>query len=405
MKKICVLLLLFVLMGCEKTNVFVSTSGRLKDIKEVNTVSSDIVTSLNNFAFNMYDELSKNTNNMFISPTSIYLAMGMVYNGANGDTQEEMANVLNIGNMSLKDFNQLSRDLQYLILGYKNTKIELANSIWIRDTFSESIKNDFINNNKDYFGAMISALDFNNSSSKNIINDWVSKNTKGKIKDAIEGKIDSSTIMILINTIYFKAAWENQFDDAYTIRDNFNGKNGVENVDIMRQTKTFKYTENDLMQAILLPYEDSKTSMFIILPKGNLKDLNLSNDNFMNVIDEMNNKSSYVALSMPKIKMDYSVKLNEILAKLGMPSAFNKADFSKMTDEDVLISDVTHKTFLNIDENGTEAAAMTKVDMDLTSVMEDKPKEMNINRPFMFGIIDNSSKAILFLGHIYDVKE
>lgn len=403
MKKIYILVLLFVLIGCEKNSVFVSTTGRLKDIKEVNTIDNSIVTNLNTFAFNMYDNLSGN--NMFISPTSIYLALGTVYNGAAGDTQKEMEDVLNIKDMSLNEFNKLCRDLQYLILGYDNTKIELANSIWIRNSFSKSVKDDFINNNKEYFGTMISDLDFNKSSAKNTINNWINKNTKGRIKDAIEGNIDSSTIMILINTIYFKASWENQFDVDYTIKGNFNGINGINKVDMMRQTETFKYMENDLLQAILLPYEDDRTSMFIILPKGNLNDLKIDNDSFENIIDEVNKNSSRVILTMPKIEMDYNVKLNEILAKLGMPSAFDKADFSKMTDKDILISDITHKTFLNIDENGTEAAAMTKINMDVTSVMEDEPKEMNVDHPFMFGIIDNDSKAILFLGNINDVNQ
>ncbi|MDD2490167.1 MAG: serpin family protein [Bacilli bacterium] len=383
-----------------------STPGHLTNIKPVKQLNDQSMIKLNNFAFKLYDELYKEHENMFISPVSIYLALGMTYNGAGGNTALEMGKVLEADNISLEQFNKLNRDLQYLILGYEKSKIELANSIWIRDTYEQKVKVNFLNQNKTYYGAMVSGLDFNNPKAKDTINNWVQKNTKKRIKEAITGEIDPSTIMFLINTIYFKADWLNPFIANDTSEQEFHTPNGIKTVKMMNKIDKIGYTEDKLLKAVLLPYKDNKTSMFIILPNNEFNSINLNSNMISELIKQMKNNQVNVNLRMPKVKIEYDTLLKKPLMDLGMVDAWNgDADFSKMADDAIVdgihIEDVTHKTFLAIDEKGTEAAAMTKVEMRLTS---DRlvDYEMNINRPFILGVIDNDSEAILFLGNIME---
>jgi serpin B len=414
MKKINLLLLsIFVLLitACTwgiKTVVIASTPGHLTSINKISTLNTKTVTNLNTFAINLYNELYSSDDNLFISPASIYLALGMTYNGANGSTKEEMARVLGANNISLNEFNILSRDLQYLMLGYENSKFELANSIWIRDTYNNLVKRDFIDRNKNYYGAMITSLDFNNPMAKTAINNWVNKNTHGRIKTAIDEDINPLTVMFLINTIYFKADWKVPFEKEKTISGSFNNANEIINVDMMNKVDKLGYVENDKLQGVLLPYNDSKTSMFILLPKNQSIISNLNADNIQSLITEMNNNKVDINLSMPKVKVEYVSSLKEPLSNLGMSHAFSGiADFSLMaenaTEDGLYISDITHKSFLAIDGKGTEAAAMTKVTMDKTAMPISK-YNMKVDHPFVLGIIDNESKAILFLGFICSPK-
>ncbi len=408
-KNIFVMTLCFLLLtGCvfnARMNVISSTPGRLTNIRKINNLDRRTSDLFNNFAINIYNELYEMNENLFISPASIYLALAMTYNGANGQTATEMANVLGSGDLSLEQFNQLSRDLQYLILGYEKTKFELANSIWIRDTFEEFVNKDFLNRNKEYYGAMISALDFNDSRAKNTINNWVNKNTKGRIKKAIENDINPLTVMFLINTIYFKADWKTPFEKNKTTDSVFYTIDGEKNIKMMNSINQYGYVENDILQGIMLPYNDNQTSMIVLLPKDDIVDINLNANNINDLINYMKNNKATVSVSMPKIKMEYEKNLKEPLSRLGMPTSFTSlADFSNMAtnaaESGLHIADVAHKSFLAIDEKGTEAAAMTKVQMDVTS-MPQIDYTMNINRPYIFAIIDNNSNTILFIGTIF----
>jgi serine protease inhibitor len=402
-KSLIVISCLLMLTGCffHKVNYIVSSPGHLTSVRKITKLDDRMPKLLNDFAINLYEELYEADKNLFISPASIYLALGMTYNGANGDTALEMAKVLGIEDMSLTDFNELSRDLQYLMLGYEKTKFELANSIWIRDTYEELVKDDFLDRNKEYYGAMISAIDFDDPKAKDTINYWVNKNTKGRIKKAIEEPIHPLTVMFLINTIYFKADWQVKFDPRMTIDDSFHTVDKTKTVKMMNKIDNLGYIEDDMIQGVMLPYNDGKTSMIILLPKDADK-VNLSNlDEWIN---KMKNNKVSVNLKMPRVKVEYETSLEEPLSKLGMPNSFTGlADFSKMADKaqehGLHIADVTHKSFLAIDEKGTEAAAMTKVEMKVESAPQ-ADYIMHVNRPFVLGIIDNDSESLLFLGRI-----
>ena len=387
-------------------NVLSSDLGYLSDLKIIKKFNSEGAISLNNFAFNLYDQLFQKDKNVFISPVSVYLALSMTYNGAAEKTALEMGNVLETGNLSLEEFNELNRDLQFLILGYKNSKIELANSIWIRDSYQEAVKEDFLKRNKMYYGAMVSSLDFNNQRAVETINNWVKKNTNNRIKEAITGEIDPLTEMFLINTIYFKSDWLNLFKKGNTSKKDFNTPHGLKKVQMMSKNDKIGYVENDQLKAVLLPYKDQKTSMFIILPENKLEDLLLDSNIISDLIKEMKDNQVEVDLSMPRMKIDYEISLKESLMKMGMIEAWSsQADFSKMSslalEKGLHIDDIEHKTFLEVNEKGTEAAGMTSVLMEDTAFM-DKSYKMYIDRPFVLGIIDHESEVVLFLGNIVD---
>ena len=207
--------------------------------------------------------------------------------------------------------------------------------------------------------------------------------------------------MFLINTIYFKADWQVKFDPQVTTDDSFHTVDKTKTVKMMNKIDNLGYIEDDMIQGVMLPYNDGKTSMIILLPKDADK-VNLSNlDEWIN---KMKNNKVSVNLKMPRVKVEYETSLEEPLSKLGMPNSFTGlADFSKMADKaqehGLHIADVTHKSFLAIDEKGTEAAAMTKVEMKVESAPQ-ADYIMHVNRPFVLGIIDNDSESLLFLGRI-----
>lgn len=413
MKKISLLItFLLFLTSCTlgmKMDELVKTPGHLTIINTVEEIDERIVDNLNSFAMKLYNELYETNKNVFISPASIYLALGMTYNGAEHNTALEMGELLEAKGMTLEKFNKLNHDLQSLMLGYEKSNFELANSIWIRDTYKDFVKEDFLNQNMEYYGAMVSSLDFNNPKAKDTINRWVSKNTKGRIKKGIDDEIHPLTVMFLINTIYFKANWEKTFEAHDTKEGNFYNLDNVNTVELMTKIDILGYTENDLLQGVILPYEDKKTSMFILCPKEDLTNLSLSVQDITVLVQDMNDNKVSVNLSMPKVKLEYEVGLKEHLINLGMKDAWDgSADFSKMADnaveEGLHIADITHKSFLAIDEKGTEAAAMTKVEMRLESApMSDYV--MIVDKPYLIGIIDNKSGALLFLGSIYNPSE
>ena len=382
-------------------SVLANTPGHLTKIDYTASIDSSEANRLNTFAVELYKQLYKDNENLFISPASIYLALGMIYNGANGKTAEEMANVLDATGLSLDEFNNLSCDLQNVIIGNDKSKFELANSIWMRDSFKDVVKQSFLDRDKEYYGAMVASLDFNKASSVNTINNWVKDNTKGKITKAIDGSIDPTTVMYLINTIYFKANWKEPFEANKTQEADFTTPNETKKVKMMNAEIYQGYIENDLLQGVMLPYEDNKTSMFILLPKENQPNFQseITTENLTTWINQMKSKRVAVNLELPKINLEYDTNLIPALYAMGMSAAFGDgANFSNMADAGLYIGEAEHKSFLAVDEKGTEAAAMTNVamhggDMIITN-------NMIINHPFILGIVDDNSGAILFLGSI-----
>jgi serpin B len=382
----------------------VNKNSQIYSMNNKQNIDANLIESNRQFAFKLFKTLNtiNGEDNLFISPTSVAIALTLLYNGADGITKEEMAKTLKIQGLSLAQINQNYRDLQQLLISQQELELSIANSLWIRQDFP--IKQTFIDTNKKYFQAEVTELDFNKPEAKNIINNWVNNATGEKIPEIVDS-IKPDDVLFLINAIYFQSNWQKEFDAKLTQNQPFFSANG-KTIDypLMSQTGDFNYHENQDFQLINLPYgESGKMSMYILLPQ---KEVNLTT-----IINKLNDehwqewRSQLIRkkglISIPKFTLKYETKLNKTLENLGMKTAFNNyADFSQLTEEKVAVSEVKHKTFIKVDEKGTEAAAVTSIGIRATSMPVDSPFQMIVNRPFFYVIQDNETGVILFMGNI-----
>ncbi|WP_062352896.1 serpin family protein [Bacillus kwashiorkori] len=392
-KKIASIALILILAAC-------STSGKANFSKDDYKMVTD---ASNQFAFDLLDELRllKEENTLF-SPISVHLALAMTYNGAATETKEQMASVLHIDQLQLEEVNRAYASFLNKVSNKKaKVKLSIGNSIWLKEGYP--FVDDFINDTKNYYDATVREVDMQNPKTADEINKWVRESTKKKIDKIIDDSIDPNTVAYLINAIYFNGHWQKPFDKKRTYEDEF-FINGTENVrhPFMFQEGSYRYFESDLFQAIDLPYSGNEMSMIILLPKEgqHLTDLyeNMSFENWNNWKTQLHEMEGTIKL--PKFKMEYDVQLNEPLMNLGMEIAFSGgADFSKMVENGgVFIDEVKHKSFIDVNEKGTEAAAVTSVAVKETAAMDSF--QMIVNRPFFFAIQDNDSGLILFMGEV-----
>ena len=370
-----------------------------------------ISSSNNQLGFELLSDVEANADgNIFISPTSLFMALSMIYNGADGVTKEEMAQVLHVDGMNANDLNKANASLiSMLYHDSKQIQLNIANSIWLNKNFH--FQTDFAQNTRDYFNANIQEIDPSDSKSPKMINDWVKKSTNHKIKEIIDSPLDPDLVTILINAIYFKGSWKDEFDKKQTEKRTFHLEEGAtKEVSLMKLNKKFLYLENELFQAISLPYSNGDMSMKVFLPKENLSleefKNSLTTENSQEWISQFHKEEGTILL--PKFQMEYEVVLNETLKKLGMITAFEKeANFTKVIEENdpLRISLVKQKTFIDVNEEGTEAAAVTSIQMEKTSAPIDSPFYMEVNRPFFFTISDDSTNTILFMGAIVNPVE
>lgn len=404
MKKLKILfpLLIIFIAGCETSSQF----NNEIPMRELTPSEKLLVNSADNFALNIfkkiaYDEPGKN---VFISPLSISMALGMTLNGAEGNTYEAMRNALSLSGITQQEINESYQSLIQLLTKIDSKVImQIANSIWYRNTIP--VKPDFIETNKKYFNAVINPMNFNDPATVNIINNWVKESTNGKI-DKIVDKIDPQTIMYLINAIYFKGTWQYQFDKNKTVDDFFKKESGeLVQCKMMNLETDFYVSSNDTFTMLDLPYGKGNFSMTILLPAKDkqLKDVinTLTNSLWNNSINNLSKMKKQ--LYMPKFKMEYKIKLNETLKALGMEIAFDpyNANFKKIYEGvgNAYISDVDHKTFVDVNEEGTEAAAVTSVTIGVTSILDNI---IRLDRPFVFVIREKNSGCILFIGKLED---
>jgi serpin B len=280
-------------------------------------------------------------------------------------------------------------------------KCQIANSIWHRDDMI--FEQSFVNLNKKYFDALVSGLDFNDPNAKNIINAWVDQNTNGKIKEIVE-RINRDDVMFLINAIYFKGIWKYQFDEKQTSDALFTlPDNSQIPCKMMAQTGEFQYFANVQFQAIDLPYGDELFRMVVILPTASVDIdeliLELDQNQWNQWLGSFQKEKGTIFL--PRFKLEYKLKMNDVLIALGMGVAFSgSADFTRMyRSRSLKISEVNHKSFVEVNEEGTEATAVTSVVIDRTST---SGFVMRVDRPFVFAIRENHSGTILFIGKIVD---
>jgi len=381
------------------------------DARELTSLEKRLVESDNQFGLKLFREVNKAEadKNLFISPLSVSMALGMTLNGANGETQEAMERTLELAGMSTEEINQSYQSLIAMLTQLDPKVIfEIANSIWYREgwTFEQS----FIDVNQTYFDAIVRALNFDDPQSVDIINGWVSDKTHGKIKTIINN-LPSELVMLLVNAIYFKGTWQYEFDKEMTRDDQFHLSDGsFKSCKMMIQTCEFDYQETEEFQAIDLPYGDGQFSMTVFLPKPEI-----AVDELVTKFNDVNwsawlshfSKDS-VTLQLPKFKLEYKTFLNHMLTNLGMGVAFEpyQADFSRMHPlAQLFISFVLHKTFVEVDEEGTEAAAVTAVGIGVVSVGPERQiKFMRVDRPFVVVIREHHSNTILFIGKIVEPK-
>jgi serpin B len=364
------------------------------------------------FAFELYQSLKGEEGNLFYSPYSISLALAMTYAGARGETAQQMVDTLQF--LLEQDrlhpaFNWLDAELASRGEGAagkdgEGFKLNIVNAIWGQKDYE--FLSDFLDVLAENYGAGLRILDFitETEASRLAINQWVSDQTEGRIKDLIpQGAIDEWTRLVLTNAIYFNAAWAYPFDEDMTADGPFYLLDGGQvTVPMMRQTGLFNYTEGEGYQAIELPYDGGELSMVILLPEAGQFETFEESLQSQQVYDVISNlQPTEVALTMPKFEFDSEFSLKDTLAEMGMPIAFSgEADFSGMTGNPGLaISDVLHKAFVSVDEAGTEAAAATAVIVG-ESGMPGQLVEVTIDRPFIFLIRDIETGAILFVGRV-----
>lgn len=394
--------ILFTLSCQQITDPITKSTKRPLTNQEIALVSSD-----NRFGIKIFKQIaaSQPDSNIFISPLSISLALGMTLNGALDETRQAMEQTLELQGLSQQEINEAYLTLIELLMQLDPAVIfQIANSIWYR--LGIDVKQSFLDVNRHYFKARIEGLDFDNPSSVDVINQWVNDQTNGRIKKIIN-QINPEDLMYLINAIYFKGDWTYLFNKDLTQTANFYGLAGsVYPCQLMHQENEFLYLQNDDFQAVDLPYGNGAFRMAIFLP--------LTGRNLSELIASLTNEKlnewlhSFVScpgiVEFPKIKLEYKLELKQVLSQLGMNIAFDpdRANFKNIYEgpENAYISRVFHKTFVQIDEEGTEAAAVTVVVISSTSVGGNNGFYMRVDRPYFFVLHDTHSNTILFIGQI-----
>lgn len=398
--------------SCDKNATDIDQHNGPDPIKiELRSNEKAMVASDQEFAFEFFskvfaEEAKKEDKNFMVSPFSLSMALAMTWNGAAGETKKDMQQTLKMKGDNDDDINGYYKKLKEALLKTDpKTKLTIENAIFTNEQIA--IKPKFIETNTEYYNAKVQSVDFSNSATKDLINKWASDNTNGLIEKVIDST-DPRDLMYLLNAIYFKGTWTTQFETKNTSKKPFTYENGTQTqVDMMTQTSEFNYTEDETMQVVQLPYGNQAFSMLVLLPKNGKKQTDvvtaLEKDNYwQNTVSRL--RSAKVDLFLPKFKTEYSKKLNQVLIDMGMGIAFdgNEADFSEMSDARANIAFVQQDTYISTDEEGTEAAAVTTVGMEVTSFDPDKPRKVvfNANKPFLYVIQENSTGAILFMGAV-----
>ncbi|MGE5124317.1 MAG: serpin family protein [Acidobacteriaceae bacterium] len=371
------------------------------------------------FTMDLYHQLASRPGNLFYSPYSISQAMAMVYGGARGRTEQQMALGMHFSLPQVRlhpAFNALDLELasraEAVKEGGQGFQLNIANATWGQSGFP--FLSSYLDLLATNYGAGLQAVDFANNpeGARQEINDWVAKQTQDKIKDIVpEGDIDTLTRLVLANAIYFKASWMLPFQKSATQDTPFTMLDGSQvTVPMMSLDENkLSYQKGDDYQAVALPYVDGKVSMLLLVPdagKFNQFQASLDASKLKSIMDNL--LTNAVILKMPRFSVESSFSLGDTLANMGMPDAFtaSQADFSGMDGlRDLYISSVIHKAYASVDEDGTEAAAATIAIMSLTGISQGEPVSLTIDRPFIFIIYDRPTQSILFAGRVTNPGE
>jgi serpin B len=359
------------------------------------------------FAFDLFQQIVQKQPgaNIFISPFSVSTVLQMIDYGAVGMTKQEMVHVLHIDGLEADILNSAARSLNQSLKSQTNVTLELANAIWYKQGIP--LKSGFVSVNQEFFGAELGAVNFDSPQSAQTINGWADRSTHGKIQDVVRWPFDPATRVVLANAIYFKGKWERPFDKKETTPHLFSPARGAQKkVPTMWRRGRLAYQSGDDFQAVRLPYAGRRLWMDVFLPS--------TNSNLTKLIGRFNapgERDRMLAefmvrqgtLALPRFKLEYNVRLNDSLQSLGMKRAFLGADFSAMSYESLEVSEVKQKSYVEVNEEGTEAAAVTTGIMQTTAILRPQPPfEMVVDRPFFFVIVDNQTQTVLFMGALND---
>ena len=371
-------------------------------------ISGEVQEALLDFSWNLLRETGKDSGNIMISAPSVYQALGMTLNGAAGETKEAMLKALSAQDLKLEDINAGLGSWNDLLLNKESKSkvdIQIANSIWVQKGYE--VNPEFLQANKDYYEAGIRSLDFADPKAPETVNQWVKDKTKGTIDKIVE-KMDPDLRLYLINAIYFKGQWIEPFQENSTYTGPFAAPSGSVEASFMRRADDIEFIQGKGAVGVVLPYEDERFAFVGLLPaegqspRDFIKETTI--EDFLSLINTKQVK--YLELSLPKFETGYENQLNDELTALGMGIAFEpwKADFTLMNKNqtrELYIGEVKHKTYIKIDEKGTEASAVTGVGVKLTSMPVDVT-EVVFDRPFIYAIMDLKTGIPLFIGIMDD---
>jgi len=406
MKKTFALLCIVCLVSFASCNSVETEPNENKKI-ELDSKSAQLVEANNEFGLELFRKIrdASEEENLMISPLSISLALGMAYNGADGDTKTEMEEVLRVNGLTPEQINLSYQMLVEALQSLDEDVIfEIANAIYYMNSFP--VKQEFIDLNKNYYDAEVDDLDFSSPTALETINGWVAEKTHDKITKIID-QLSPDARMVLLNAIYFYGTWAKEFDEDGTKMKDFTTANGtVKEVETMSKEDKLPYASNDLFSAVQIPYGTGQYNMTILLPQsgktsGDVIEA-LNNENWKNWSEDFE-ETDHVVVNLPRYKFGFEKGLNDILKEMGMIKAFSdtEADFSNISDQFLYISSVIHKTYIDVNETGTEAAAVTAVVIEATSTGNEPPRiYFIVNRPFVFAITEKDTNAILFIGEV-----
>lgn len=392
------------------TDGAVGNSAYISDPKASAEELQKLAHASNQFAIDLYQRLVDKEGNLIYSPFSIYQALLMTYAGAEGETAQQMMDVLGVtdNNEIHNVMNTLKLTLQaeptYTIEGMQPLIFNVANALWVQKDFH--FEQVFLDKLMANYAAGLALVDFNKpDEARDLINHWVEVRTNEKIKELIPtGMLNEMTRLVLTNAVYFKGAWTNRFAPARNTQEEFTSLNGAKSkVEMMNNSFTgAAFVEKDY-SVVSLPYEGGNFAMMAVLPADFASFQTTMNADLLNeILQKLTESHTMVHLTMPKFSFESSIDLGETLPAMGMSDAFdiNNADFSGMTGgKDLYISDVVHQAFIDVNEDGTEAAAATMVSMAPTS-MPGEAITLRLDRPFIYLIYNTQTNAVVFMGHV-----
>jgi serpin B len=402
------------LLSLLTTCLVLSLGAPAAEMKTMATTDQTAAVEGNNaFAVALYGQLRSRSGNLFFSPESISTALAMAYAGARGDTASQMAKTLHFTLPPEQLHPAMGALLKDLNATHDAYQLSVANALWAQHGYT--FLDDYLNLLKNDYGAGLNQVDFKGATeaARQTINQWVEQKTQDKIKDLLQpGSLRSDTRLVLTNAIYFKGDWQTQFDKAQTKNEDFHLSQGqTAMAPLMHREGGFNYFDGGTFQVLEIPYKSKELSMIVFLPKdlGGLGGLeqSLTASNTQQWLRRLAPVSK-VIVTMPKFKMTQEFELGATLGAMGMPQAFSSsADFSGMTGHrDFAISAVVHKAYVDVNEEGTEAAAATAVTMRAMAMrpVEQAPPVFRADHPFVFVIRDNGSDSILFMGRVMDPR-